>query len=119
MVNAPANIGQNWDDLIQVTKRNIIAKINKNLSITLENLIENEQILDPRTIESSTSSYQGSLYGTSSNSKFAAFLRHPNFKKNIKGLYFVGGSVHPGGGIPLCMHSAKIMSEIVMDDFKK
>jgi phytoene dehydrogenase-like protein len=108
MVNAPANIGQNWDDLIQVTKRNIIAKINKNLSITLENLIENEQILDPRTIESSTSSYQGSLYGTSSNSKFAAFLRHPNFKKNIKGLYFVGGSVHPGGGIPLCLLSAKI-----------
>lgn len=108
MVNAPANIGQNWDDLIQVTKRNIIAKINKNLGITLENLIENEQILDPRTIESSTSSYQGSLYGTSSNSKFAAFLRHPNFKKNIKGLYFVGGSVHPGGGIPLCLLSAKI-----------
>lgn len=108
MVNAPSNIGQDWDDLLQKTKKNIIAKINKQLNITLENLIENEQILDPRTIESNTSSYQGSLYGTSSNSKFAAFLRHPNFKNNIKGLYFVGGSVHPGGGIPLCLLSAKI-----------
>ena len=55
----------------------------------------------------------GSLYGTSSNSKFAAFLRHPNFKGNIKQLYFCGGSVHPGGGIPLCLKSAKIVSELI------
>lgn len=113
MVNAPANVGQNWDELISKTKKHIIAKINKQLNIQLENLIENESILDPRTIESKTSSYQGSLYGTASNSKFAAFLRHPNFKKNIKGLYFVGGSVHPGGGIPLCLLSAKIATNHV------
>ena len=49
----------------------------------------------------------------------AAFLRHPNFTHKIKGLYFAGGSVHPGGGIPLCLKSAKIMSELVMDDIKK
>jgi phytoene dehydrogenase-like protein len=54
----------------------------------------------------------GSLYGTSSNSLFAAFLRHPNFNSSIKGLYFTGGSVHPGGGIPLCLKSAKIVSEL-------
>jgi phytoene dehydrogenase-like protein len=108
MVNAPSNCGQNWDDLIATTKKNIIAKISKRLSISLHDLIEYEEILDPRTIESKTSSYQGSLYGTASNNKFAAFLRHPNFKKNVKGLYFVGGSVHPGGGIPLCLMSAKI-----------
>lgn len=113
MINAPSNIGQNWDQLILETKKNVIAKINKQLGINLEDLIENEQILDPRTIESNTSSFQGSLYGTSSNSKFAAFLRHPNFKKNIKGLYFVGGSVHPGGGIPLCLLSAKIATNHV------
>jgi len=33
-------------------------------------------------------------------------------------LYFVGGSVHPGGGIPLCLRSAKIMSEMVAEDKK-
>jgi phytoene dehydrogenase-like protein len=46
----------------------------------------------------------------------AAFLRHPNFSNAAKRLYFVGGSVHPGGGIPLCFKSAKIMSEIVEKD---
>lgn len=60
----------------------------------------------------------GSLYGTSSNSKLAAFLRHANFTGKIKGLYFCGGSVHPGGGIPLCLKSASIVSNLIADDFK-
>jgi phytoene dehydrogenase-like protein len=61
----------------------------------------------------------GSIYGTSSNSKLAAFFRHPNFTKKIKGLYFCGGSVHPGGGIPLCLKSAKIVSDLISTDQKK
>jgi len=43
----------------------------------------------------------------------AAFSRHPNHRKSIPGLYFVGGSVHPGGGIPLCLASAKIVDDMV------
>ena len=55
------------------------------LSLFLKDLIVNESVLDPRSIESQTSSYQGSLYGTSSNNQFAAFLRHANFSSKIKG----------------------------------
>ena len=113
MINVPNNTGQNWDALIAEARKNIIKKLNKNLGIDLESLIENESILDPRTIESRTSSFRGSLYGTSSNSQFAAFLRHANFSKSIKNLYFVGGSVHPGGGIPLALLSAKIVADMV------
>lgn len=113
MINVPSNNGQNWEELIRQARKNIIAKINKNLRVNLEELIVCESVLDPRRIESRTSSYQGSLYGTSSNSRFAAFLRHPNFTSKVKGLYFVGGSVHPGGGIPLALLSARIVSEMV------
>jgi hypothetical protein len=56
MVNAPANNGQNWDELVSKTKQNLISKINKQLNIKLEDLIENEEILDPRSIEANTSS---------------------------------------------------------------
>ena len=119
MVNAPANIGQDWEDYRIKYRAVIIAKLNRLLKTDIEPLIEEEQVLDPLLIESKTASFMGSLYGTSSNSRMAAFLRHPNFSKTIKGLYFVGGSVHPGGGIPLCLKSAKIMSEIVSADFKK
>ena len=113
MINTPANYNQDWDALIVEAKKNIISKINSILKIDLEPLIECESILDPRTIESKTKSHRGSLYGASSNSKFAAFLRHPNFTSKIKGLYFCGGSVHPGGGIPLSLLSAKIVSELI------
>jgi len=113
MINVPGNTGQNWDELIQRSRKNILKKLSKNLKTSIEDLIECEQILDPRSIESRTGSYQGSLYGSSSNSLDAAFFRHPNFSQQIKHLWFCGGSVHPGGGIPLCLKSAKIIDQML------
>jgi len=116
MVNAPANSKENWDELIVKTKQNIIAKINTALKTNIEEYIQEEKIASPITIEQNTLSKGGALYGNSSNSMFSAFLRHPNFLKRIKNLYFVGGSVHPGGGIPLCLASAKIVSKEIPAD---
>ena len=113
MINTSANFDQDWDELIIQSKKNIITKINSILKTDIEKFIVCESILDPRSIESKTKSHRGSLYGASSNSKFAAFLRHPNFTRKVKGLYFCGGSVHPGGGIPLCLLSAKIVSDLI------
>ncbi|MCT4560275.1 MAG: phytoene desaturase, partial [Crocinitomicaceae bacterium] len=107
MINVPANSGQDWDELKTFARERIIAKLNRILQTDLESLIDFEEMLDPILIEQRTSSYAGALYGSSSNDRMAAFFRHPNFSK-IRGLYFVGGSVHPGGGIPLCLLSAKI-----------
>jgi len=113
MINVPANNGQDWDLLIAAARQNIQQKLSKILGEDISKLIECESILDPRSIESKTSSYKGSIYGTSSNSQFAAFLRHANRSSKINGLYFCGGSVHPGGGIPLCLLSAKITAEVI------
>lgn len=112
MINAPGNYNQNWTALKEQSRKNIIAKLNKILGVDIEKHIVSEFVLDPMGIESNTSSYRGALYGAASNSKFAAFLRHPNFSSTIKNLFFCGGSVHPGGGIPLCLLSAKIISDI-------
>ena len=112
MINVPHDNGQNWDQLIKEARKNIIQKLNRMLDIDLESLIACESILEPRSIESRTASHTGALYGTSSNNRMAAFLRHPNFSSRIKHLYFCGGSVHPGGGIPLCLLSAKIVSNL-------
>lgn len=113
LLNAPANEGQDWDKIIAEARQNVIDKLSRNLGVSIADLIENESILDPRSIEMRTSSAQGALYGNSSNNKFAAFLRHANFSSDIKNLYFVGGSVHPGGGIPLALSSAKIVADMI------
>ncbi|MFT6338529.1 MAG: phytoene desaturase [Saprospiraceae bacterium] len=113
MINTPGDFGQDWDVLIATAKENVLRKITKTLKIDVASLILEESVLDPRLIASRTQSHQGSLYGTSSNNRYSAFYRHPNFSKEIKDLYFVGGSVHPGGGIPLCLNSAKIVSNLI------
>lgn len=118
MVNAPANTGQDWESIKLTARKSIIEKLNHHLQTDISDLIETEEILDPVAIEEKTHSYMGSLYGTSSNSKWAAFLRHPNFSSTIKGLYFCGGSVHPGGGIPLCFKSAGIVGELIASTIK-
>ena len=109
MINVPNNSGQDWDMLIQQARENILKKLSNMLDQTIEPLIVEEDMLDPRLIESKTSSSLGALYGNSSNNKFAAFLRHNNVSKKVKGLFFCGGSVHPGGGIPMALASAKIV----------
>ncbi len=113
MVNAPHDTGQNWEELRLQTKDSVIKKLNRVLGADLAKHISEEDFLDPTLIDSRTHSHTGSLYGTSSNSRFAAFLRQPNFSRHIRGLYFAGGSVHPGGGIPLCMQSGKITAELI------
>lgn len=114
MINTPSNIGQDWGEIINRSRENITKKLSRVLEQDIESLIEYEAVLDPRLIESKTMSYQGALYGAASNNKFAAFLRHPNFTQKIANLYFCGGSVHPGGGIPLCLLSGKIVSELIV-----
>ncbi len=116
MVNVGANNGQYNEQFQQELRRAVIDKLNRILKADIEPLIAVEEILNPVLIEQNTSSYMGSLYGTSSNSQMAAFLRHPNFSSDLKRLYFAGGSVHPGGGIPLCLQSAKIVSDLVATD---
>lgn len=113
MVNAPCDTGQNWEELRSRCRNLVIDKLSRNLNEDIDPLIEEESYLDPTIIDKRTGSYKGSLYGTSSNSPFSAFLRHKNWSSRCSGLFFVGGSVHPGGGIPLCLKSAKITSEII------
>lgn len=113
MVNVPTHTGQDWEALIPDYKKAVLEKLGKVLNKQIEQLIETEKVLTPTGIEAATSSLGGSLYGTSSNSRYAAFLRHANESSKIRGLYFCGGSVHPGGGIPLCLLSAKIVSDLI------
>ncbi len=113
MINAPGDYGQDWETLVAQARENILAKVSRHLGTDLAARIESEDVLTPPLIEQRTSSYRGALYGAASNSKFAAFLRHPNFSNKIKHLYCCGGSVHPGGGIPLCLLSAKITAGLI------
>jgi phytoene desaturase len=113
MINAPHDTGQDWKAIAEQLREWVIAKLSRNLETDIAPLIEKEWVMTPDIIAQRTQSYLGALYGASSNDKMAAFLRHPNFSREISNVYFCGGSVHPGGGIPLCLLSAKIVSDLI------
>jgi phytoene dehydrogenase-like protein len=70
------------------------------------------EVLSPADLETRTQSIGGAIYGTSSNGARAAFLR-PSNRSPVPGLFLVGGSSHPGGGLPLVTLSAQIVSGLV------
>lgn len=116
MVNVPHDQGQDWAALTEKTRRVVLRKLTQALGADIAPLIAAEKVWTPPGIAADTSSFGGALYGSSSNNALAAFLRHPNFSGRLEGLYFCGGSVHPGGGIPLCLLSAKIVSSLINEE---
>lgn len=119
MVNAPHIQDQNWVSEVKSARKNVVKKINNSFNTDIETLIEFEKIMSPVDIQNRTGSYLGSIYGISSNDKFAAFMRQSNKSKTISNLYFCGGSAHPGGGIPLVILSGKIVSDIIQKEYQQ
>lgn len=113
MINTPANSGQDWKNLASQQRERIIQRLSAALQIDVASKIVAEQLTTPLNLAGRTGSAGGAIYGRASNNKFSAFLRHPNYSSRIHGLYFCGGSVHPGGGIPLCLHSARIVEDLI------
>ena len=113
MINAPHDAGQDWDVGVAQLRDWVLLKLERILETSVGAHIVEEQVMTPPMIQAKTQSHKGALYGASSNSPLAAFLRHPNFSRKIDNLFFCGGSVHPGGGIPLCLLSAKIVADLV------
>ena len=70
------------------------------------------EIRTPADLEERVNAPGGSIYGTSSNGARAAFMRAKN-RSPIKALYCVGGSAHPGGGLPLVGLSAEMVANAI------
>ncbi|HYO51135.1 MAG TPA: hypothetical protein VEW94_14890 [Chloroflexia bacterium] len=114
MVNAPAlTPDANWREWLGPYRERILARLE---SVGLSGLRERivfEQMITPVDFQEKYHAWRGSIYGVSSNNRMAAFLRPPNRAPGLNNLYFVGGSVHPGGGIPLVLLSARLISRMV------
>ena len=112
MINT-SSIDTTDDVYMEKMKQYIIDKIREQFKIDIRNHIVTENYWDKASIESLTGSYQGALYGAASNKFDSALKRHPNTIKKYDNLYFCGGAVHPGGGIPLVLRSAKIVANLI------
>ncbi len=120
LVNAPyLTEKSDWQRDAPAYRNAILRRLASYKQIDLADLEEHivcEQMLTPEDFWQRYGSNAGSIYGLSSNARMAPFIRPGNRARGIKGLYFVGGSTHPGGGIPLVTLSGKIVAELVEQD---
>ena len=115
LLNMPYCVdGQHWDLEADKMKRKILQKL-KTIGIDIKDKIVTEKITTPVDIERQYNSNRGSIYGIASNTRSSAFKRPANRSRHLKGLYFAGGSSHPGGGVPLCLLSGKMAAELVFE----
>ncbi len=114
LVNAPALTPEaDWPAWKGAYRDTIVAALEDAGMPGLRERIVFEQIITPLDFQEKYHAWQGSIYGLSSNSRQTAFRRPPNRAPGVRGLYFVGGSVHPGGGIPLVMLSARLVARLI------
>lgn len=114
LVNAPRHepeSGWDWKDGGQEYAQKIISKMD-DLGLNVTNRLDFMKYRTPADLENYAMAPGGSIYGTSSNSPVSAFLRARNRSK-VKGLFCVGGSAHPGGGLPLVGISAEIVAKAI------
>jgi len=114
LVNAPRHDPKNgwdWSTNGEQYAKQIINKLD-NLGLNVSSRLDLMKFRTPLDLQEYAMAPGGSIYGTSSNSASSAFLRASNRSK-IKNLFCVGGSAHPGGGLPLVGISADIVSEII------
>jgi len=118
LVNAPRHDetgtnGFNWrDENFKHKYANSIIDQIEARGINIRERLDVFEIRTPLDLQVSVMAPGGSIYGTSSNSASAAFLRTKN-RSPIKNLFCVGGSTHPGGGLPLVGISAEIVANAI------
>ena len=74
------------------------------------------QVITPADFARRFNAFGGALYGYASHSRGAAFARPANRVPGIRRHFFVGGSAHPGGGVPLVLLGARLVARLVRED---
>ena len=71
------------------------------------------EVFTPEDFKEKYNCEYGSIYGLSSNSLYTLIKRPKNKSEKYSNLFFTGGNTNPGGGVPLCFLSGKMVSEMI------
>jgi len=108
---------QEWEDLKKKTRSAIIERLKQLGLEDIEEHIKFEICFTPESWESACNITQGSVFGSlAHNLMQMGYFRPHNNHSRYKNLFFVGGSTHPGNGIPNVLLSAKLTAERILNN---
>lgn len=114
LVNVPAADGRfNWaarrDEYADLVLRRLAER-----GLDVRGRLRVRRVAAPPDLEQMNGARRGALYGVSFNDRLAPLKRPGNRCPDVDGLYFVGGTTHPGGGVPLVMLSGKAAADMIL-----
>ncbi len=116
LVNAPAVDDRfDWSREASAYRETVLATLAK-FGLDIRERIVSEKMLTPVDLSAMSGAWRGALYGASANSRWTAFRRPSNRSADWRGLYFAGGTTHPGGGVPMVTLSGKVAAGMVVAD---
>ena len=116
MINVPAKISLITNKELNRLRELIIKKLSIFVEENIASLISFEEILTPQKLHENTGSFEGALYGENQNSFKSIINRKKNQDKKLKNLFYVGGTVRPGGGMPLAAKSGIDTAKMILKD---
>ncbi|MCA9973234.1 MAG: phytoene desaturase [Anaerolineales bacterium] len=118
LVNAPP-VGEAYDWRVHAAayRDHVLARLAAH-GVDVRQRIVSQHIWTPLDLQTHTGAWRGALYGQSSNSRLAAFRRPHNRAASPAGLYFAGGTTHPGGGVPMVTLSGHVAADLILEDAK-
>ena len=106
-----------WKTLLPAYRRTIFDKLASTGGLrNLEQHIRFERWLTPQDIQDQFGVLNGAIYGLASHGKFLGAFKPANRSPDVKGLYFAGGSAHPGPGMPMALMSGWIAADALDRD---
>lgn len=108
---------QDWPSIVASARKTVISTIESRTNcVPLSPLIVHESLNTPTSWESKFNLDRGSILGLS-HSFFNVLAFRPKTKHpEVRGVYFVGASTHPGTGVPIVLAGAKITAEQILRD---
>jgi phytoene desaturase len=106
---------QDWENIRAKTRRALIERLKQLGLDDIEEHIKFEMSYTPENWERACNITRGSVFGSlAHNLMQMGYFRPHNRHSRYKNLYFVGGSTHPGNGIPNILISAKLTAERIL-----
>jgi phytoene desaturase len=111
------NYKQEWDKIRDTSRAAVIKRLKQQGLNDIDDHIKFEICYLPESWENACNISRGSVFGSLGHNIFQmGYFRPHNRHDKYKNLYFVGGSTHPGNGIPNVLLSAKLVSERILKE---
>lgn len=107
-----------WESCEPQFRQTVLSILDERILPELQQNLSFAEALDPRYFRDSLLSHHGAGFSLAPTLQQSAWFRFHNRADKVPNMYLCGAGVHPGGGLPGVVTSAKVIEKLITSDFK-